>query len=371
MSVSRCLLLLISFPIALPSFLNEACPHSLHSFRISSKSEAHSDRSSAFGCAPLLNPLGQLCHLRHFCSRNAPNPATGRSHLCILHDRQGREQPLTRVFRPHGGARLLSVARSKKLKDADVGYMDERAAQHIVLPEEEERKRIIIIGDVHGCYDELCQLLEKAQFESGKDTLILAGDFVNKGPKSAHVVRLARQLGARAVVGNHELLSLRARAVMDYEDRACRLTNSKYAWTAELSSEDLSYLRGLPYTIRLPRHHSLIVHAGLIPGQPLNKQHPLSLVTTRNLVLERDDQGLRESWLGTTDTARGVPWAARWHGPEHVYFGHSTRRSVQQRLLSTGLDTGCVYGGSLSAAVLNAMPCEGEGPPPPPPSSRA
>ena len=136
MSLLRCLLLLISFPIALPSFLNKACPHSLLSFRISSKSEEHSDRLSAFGCASPLTPLDQLCHLRHFCSRNAPNPATGRSHLFILHDRQGREQPLTRGFRPHRGARLLSVARSKKLKDADVGYMDERAAQK----EEEEGK---------------------------------------------------------------------------------------------------------------------------------------------------------------------------------------------------------------------------------------
>ncbi len=67
-----------------------------------------------------------------------------------------------------------------------MGYMNELAAQQ----EEEEGKRIIIIGDNRGCYDELCQVLEKA------------GDFVNKGPKSAHVVRsrLARQVVARVVV---------------------------------------------------------------------------------------------------------------------------------------------------------------------------
>jgi len=68
------------------------------------------------------------------------------------------------------------------------------------------------VGDVHGCYEELCALLDKVSYQE-RDTLIFAGDLVNKGPQSAAVVRFARQANALAVVGNHELVSLRAHAM--------------------------------------------------------------------------------------------------------------------------------------------------------------
>ena len=272
-------------------------------------------------------------------------------------------QPLE--FRPHSAAAcrpaLTVVCGGRKLKDTDTQLLHQDGPRHAVLPEKQERRRTIIVGDVHGCYDELRALLSKANFQPREDTLVLAGDFVNKGPKSAAVVRYAREVGAWAVVGNHELLSLRALATAQSQSSkrsgvANSLAESKYAWTSELSAADVDYLRKLPFTLRLPLHGALIVHAGLVPGQPLESQDLLSLVTTRSLVPPPADASPRargaRRWVGTRDTKRGVPWAARWKGPEHVYFGHSTRRGVQQRAFATGLDTGCVYGGVLSAAVL-------------------
>ena len=64
------------------------------------------------------------------------------------------------------------------------------------------------------CFDELQELLSKVGFQRDRDVLVLAGDFCNKGPQSAAVVKFAREIGALAVVGNHELLSLRARDTM-------------------------------------------------------------------------------------------------------------------------------------------------------------
>ncbi len=164
----------------------------------------------------------------------------------------------TFVLQRGTGDTRATVARARKLKDTDTVYLHRNATRHRSLAEEDVRKRIIIVGDVHGCFEELCDLLEKARFQRDEDRLILAGDFVNKGPRSADVVRFAREVGAHAVLGNHELLSLRARAMLDSSRSAEAISASKYSWAKELREEDLDFLRSLPYTIRLPFHQAVI-----------------------------------------------------------------------------------------------------------------
>ncbi|CAM9724505.1 unnamed protein product, partial [Discosporangium mesarthrocarpum] len=128
-------------------------------------------------------------------------------------------------------------------------------------------------------------------------------------------------------------------------------------------SEDLSWLSDLPYTISMPSLGCVVVHAGLVPGVPLADQRPGDMVTMRNLVRGGGEVGAYEAREKTTevlDTTRktcwlvppGVAWAKLWGGPEHVYFGHDAKRGFQREQYATGLDTGCLYGRSLSAAVL-------------------
>ena len=64
--------------------------------------------------------------------------------------------------------------------------------------------RKLLVGDVHGCRQELETLLEQARFRPGVDQLWLVGDLINKGPDSQGVVELARRLQAKCVIGNHE-----------------------------------------------------------------------------------------------------------------------------------------------------------------------
>eukprot|EP00656_Telonema_subtile_P020091 TRINITY_DN21259_c0_g1_i1.p1 TRINITY_DN21259_c0_g1~~TRINITY_DN21259_c0_g1_i1.p1 ORF type:complete len:279 (+),score=54.38 TRINITY_DN21259_c0_g1_i1:592-1428(+) len=217
--------------------------------------------------------------------------------------------------------------------------LDPEAAAHVSVVD--PGSRVMIVGDIHGCCDEFRQLLKKHHRRT--DTLILAGDLVNKGPKSVQVVQLAREMGALAVLGNHEVATLRAwqsRCGGKHPEQ-----HPRYAWTDELLPEDVDYLRRLPYTIRLPAHNALVVHAGLVPGVLLEEQRPNDMVMMRDL--ESSATGLRAS-----EKPVGQPWAGVWDGPEHVYFGHDAKRRLQKCEFATGLDTGCLYGGQLTAAIL-------------------
>jgi hypothetical protein len=62
---------------------------------------------------------------------------------------------------------------------------------HVIKQQQLGPGRLVVVGDVHGCLDELQQLLQEVEFKEGSDNLVLVGDLVNKGPKSAEVSRRA------------------------------------------------------------------------------------------------------------------------------------------------------------------------------------
>lgn len=209
-------------------------------------------------------------------------------------------------------------------------------------------KRTIIVGDVHGCREELEELVERCEFRPG-ERLVLAGDLVAKGPDSAGVLALARGWGAEGVLGNHDAHVLRVR-----EMRAGRLPDDGRAIkpehelvVASLGPDDWRYLEALPLYLRLgPERPSdpdtVVLHAGAVPGVPLERQEREHLITLRSI---KED--------GTpTKRLKGRPWASVWTGPERIVFGHDALRGLQQHTYATGLDTGCVYGGRLTALIL-------------------
>ena len=78
-----------------------------------------------------------------------------------------------------------------------------REQPHVILTNL-QKERYIILGDVHGCYDEMRLLLNKCEYNNKKDQLIFVGDLVNKGPKSKQVVEYALKQDALMVLGNHD-----------------------------------------------------------------------------------------------------------------------------------------------------------------------
>eukprot|EP00240_Pyramimonas_obovata_P006165 CAMPEP_0118948224 /NCGR_PEP_ID=MMETSP1169-20130426/47427_1 /TAXON_ID=36882 /ORGANISM="Pyramimonas obovata, Strain CCMP722" /LENGTH=317 /DNA_ID=CAMNT_0006894601 /DNA_START=373 /DNA_END=1326 /DNA_ORIENTATION=+ len=204
--------------------------------------------------------------------------------------------------------------------------------------------RVVVVGDVHGCFSELDRLLQKCDYTEN-DLLIFVGDIVNKGPASLKVIQKAREVCALSVRGNHEQAALKH--YQRWQDGQEKLSE-KWQWVTGLAEEDLSYLRALPFTIALPEHNVTVVHAGLVPGVPLPDQDPGHMVEMRELV--RKDSG---AWKAVKQKDKNsVPWAPQWPGPSHLIFGHDARRGFQACPFATGLDTGCVYGGALTALIL-------------------
>lgn len=210
-------------------------------------------------------------------------------------------------------------------------------------------RRVAIIGDVHGCIGELKQLLELIS-KQYVDAVYHLGDLVDRGPDSGAVVSLLRRQGIKGVMGNHEynLLSLRKKPWN-------RLSTEAQTTLASMSVDpsNWKYLADLPKIQLLDdvlNQPVVLVHGGLWPGVPLWKQPSAVLYAQLINPLRPGDA----AWFNDAGAkARGlVPWQQQWDGQELVVYGHTVYREPTRIGRTLGIDTGCVYGGSLTALIL-------------------
>lgn len=201
-------------------------------------------------------------------------------------------------------------------------------------------RRSVIIGDVHGCLDELTRLLASLE-ASADDKVFFVGDLVARGPDTTGVLALCRRIGARSVRGNHEGRLLAARRA-ERDGKRRRLSNVHFPLLKRLSDADWDYIEAMPLWIDLPEHDLRIVHAGVLPSRPFEQQDEWTLTNVRSL----DADGR------ASDKSDFQPWAAVYEAGPHIVFGHNSRAGLQLQPNATGIDTGCVYGGRLTALVL-------------------
>jgi hypothetical protein len=224
--------------------------------------------------------------------------------------------------------------------------------------------RTIIVGDVHGCRNELDALLDKVAFTSG-DRLIFVGDLIARGPDSLGVLDIARRTGAIIVRGNHEekLLAWRAAttaeaAIATGTRRRARgsrkskdeVLSQMHAVVAQALREvDWSLLRSSPLYYELPEHAACVVHAGVLPGVPIEQQAWSTLMHIRCVTSRGEASAAKDAKCGAL---WGIQYRGGVAGAPHIVFGHNAFRNPQFHPWATGIDTACVYGGRLSAMVL-------------------
>jgi predicted phosphodiesterase len=217
--------------------------------------------------------------------------------------------------------------------------------QHVQIPLVDIKKRLVIIGDVHGCLDELKKLLEQVNYDPETTTVILVGDMMVKGPNSVGVVRFVRDKKFLSVRGNHEDNTLIA-----YHDRKSEYGKKReFQFVSELSREDVDFIRELPVTILIPELSLMVVHAGVHPHKSgIHKQEFSDLIRIR--CVDVDGKSTKK---GPKDGEQRTLWGGMYQGPPYIVFGHDSKRKLQVHPWARGLDTGCAYGGSLSALVIN------------------
>ena len=198
-------------------------------------------------------------------------------------------------------------------------------------------RRTIVIGDLHGCFDELTDLINLIDLRRD-DRVVAVGDLIVKGPKNRELLDLfIEDKRFSSVIGNHD-----RKLRQHLRGEPIPLTKEQKATLDQLDVQRerySDYLRSLPFTIDLGSH--LVVHAGVRPGVPLRRQMTSDLTEIRTM-------GANPS------SRRGVPWYTVYRGRKIVLFGHWPAKAPRIAARAIGLDTACVYGGRLTGFIIES-----------------
>jgi bis(5'-nucleosyl)-tetraphosphatase (symmetrical) len=214
----------------------------------------------------------------------------------------------------------------------------------------EVKERTIFVSDVHGCIDELNELLRTLSYDEKSDRLILLGDLIDRGPDSVAVVQKARKMRFECVMGNHEAKYLKW--LRSQGSRADVYDGKSYY--SQFSDDDINYIANLPAYIQL--EDVVAVHAGLKPGISISAQHKDDLMYLRYA----DTDGRFVSLKKINKIGKEAADAHFWteHGPfeTNIVYGHQVwdEPHIDRYADGTaayGIDTGCCFGGKLTALI--------------------
>jgi bis(5'-nucleosyl)-tetraphosphatase (symmetrical) len=222
------------------------------------------------------------------------------------------------------------------------------------------------VGDIHGCAREFEQLLETIRFDPHADELWSVGDLVNTGPDSLAALELWRAAAGRGVLGNHD-----AYALLSHSGARNRKRDTLDLLFESVECDTLiGLLRALPVLVHLPGTEAEVrdvwlVHAGLHPSWT-----GLGAIAQKLNAPPHDDDWLRCPDVAFATRARCCtpsgriaryagppagcpagtrPWDDYYQGDALIVHGHWAQRGYYRNDRTMSLDSGCVYGGALTA----------------------
>ena len=233
-----------------------------------------------------------------------------------------------------------------------------------------------VVGDIQGCYDPLQRLLEKINFDPSADELWCPGDLVNRGGQSLETLRLLHGLAGnfRMTLGNHDLYLLKEN--WKFPEAGSSNAEMDHILQAHDRQTLLGWLQQQPLAHWAPEYNVLMVHAGVVPQWTL--EQTLSCAAEVEQVLRSEKAGKFFSKMNKNLTrlrfcdangkilssASGPPGSQP--EPYRPWFKHKNRRTRDVRIVfghwaalglrlktrTACLDSGCVWGGRLSALRL-------------------
>ena len=208
-------------------------------------------------------------------------------------------------------------------------------------------KNIVVYGDIHGCLDEFKKLREKVNLHLD-DIEVSVGDFLNKGPLSIDTLHYLIDNDIHMVMGNNEakIIKLYKR----YKEQGKKYLETIRAHDRDtilkITKTEIAYLENLPYFLKFS--NLTIVHAGILSGTKLDEnldnkaKKQITLLRYLNKELEPID------W--NDFKGRYKFWSELYEGHDgFVVYGHQPFDEPKIDKFSIGIDTGCVYGGKLTA----------------------
>ena len=206
----------------------------------------------------------------------------------------------------------------------------------------EAGRRFIAVGDVHGCYDELMELLEKVQWSPMNDILVFTGDLIDRGPKVKEVLEF--KLGAMnsySVMSNHENKLFRYMLGNKVQSRSLSTTLTQC--DEDLLKRYFVEMQSMPLILRFGEYN--VLHAGINPRCDLERQTREFLMYARKFNPANGsfaDEGM-PYWYTYPMKQQGVK----------ILFGHEVHpNTAAVAEHAYALDAGCVFGDKLRAFVV-------------------
>jgi len=205
-------------------------------------------------------------------------------------------------------------------------------------------QKIFVVGDIHGCFDKLCALMDKIPLNEKQDQLIFIGDYIDRGSSSFDVVKYLIALKKRVpgtifIKGNHEDM---LQNYLDGSDRFTYQLNGGQQTLDEylnrsdnkdafpIPSEHLDFINSLQLYYQTDDY--IFVHAGLREKVPLKSQDKMDLLWIRDEFIHSD-----------------------FNFGKRVIFGHTPFKEPLLQANKIGIDTGAVYGNVLTCVQLPEM----------------